>query len=524
MRNISYLIFLIALALISSSCKEFSTGSRIENLPPETKIFLFPDSGTTISKQKSKLTVHWWGDDPDGIVIGYYIKWGDEPWKFTQKTDSTFTLAIVGSDTNYTFSVCAVDNFGDGFYNQNVIRNGIDFGPEPFEDDNLNDSLDPGEKFIDIGAIDPTPAEFTFPIKNSPPLISFLKNSEVPETTFTVASFAWSTEDLDGNETIDKIYVALNDTTNFVELPGYTNFITIKAKPPFYSDTVSADIYIGTNIKQPYSIKLNNLRLNNLNKLYVKAKDIAGAFSETIVMPSSERTWFVKKQKGKILIIDDYTILDNAENFYKSMLDSLLNGAFIDKYDVLNIRYGSTSTTPGILLPKFINPTFTETLNLFDLVVWFTDNNPSLDVAQLSIRNYVEKGGKILLSMIFPQNFDTRGLSDFLPIDSVSSTPINFIPFNTPINLTSEGTNLGYPKLQRDGYGTVARIRTFYPSVGGAIPLYTIGMTGNPIIGFKDTDTRKVFIGLPLHRLNGGPSNVKKFLEKVILDEFGVTP
>ena len=516
------LIALITLTAIFISCSESIVGNKIENLPPETKLFLFPDSANGISKQKSKLQVHWWGDDPDGFVIGYYIKWENNPWGFTTKTDSTFTLAISGSDTSYTFYVAAVDNSGNGKYDNQVIRNGVNFGPEHFTDLNGNNVYDAGEHFVDIGNIDPTPATFKFPIKNSPPEISFQKNSEVPETTFTAASFSWNISDVDGEETVEKIYIALNDTSSFVELPGYVRFITITAKPPFSSDVTDATIYVGTSLNQPYAIKLPNLRLNDLNRFYIKAKDIAGAYSKTLTMPDTTKKWFVKKPKGEILIIDDYSITDNAENFYFAMFDSI---GLKNKIDYLDIKYGKTSTTPGIFLPKSINPTFTATLRLFKSVFWFTDNDPNLEVAQLTLRNYTESGGKVLLSMIFPQTFDTRSLGDFLPIDSVSPVPISFIPVNTPVNLTTDGTSLGYPQLQRDASPTpVARIRTFYPNSAAAKSLYTLGLSGNPIIGFKDNESRRIFIGLPLHRLNGGPSNVKAFFQKVFISEFGVTP
>lgn len=513
-------IFIISVVFVS--CSESFVGNKIENLPPETKLFLFPDSTFGISKQKSKLQVHWWGDDPDGFVIGFYIKWEDEPWGFTTKTDSVFTLAITGSDTSYTFYVAAVDNSGNGRYDNQVIRNGVNFGAEPFTDLNGNGVYDSGEPFVDIGNVDPTPATFKFPIKNSPPEVSFQKNSEVPETTFTAASFAWNISDVDGDETVDKIYIALNDTSSFVELPGYVRFITITANPPFSSDVTNAIIYIGSSLNQSYSVQLPNLRLNNFNTFYIKAKDIAGAYSKTITMPDTTRKWFVKKPKGEILIIDDYTIADNAESFYLSMFDSIGLG---HKVDYLDIKYGKTSTTPGIFLPKFINPTFTATLRLFKSVFWFTDNDPTLEVAQLTLRSYTESGGKVLLSMIFPQTFDTRSLGDFLPIDSVSQVPISFIPVNTPINLTTDGLLLDYPRLQRDASpAPVARIRTFYPNTAAAKSLYTLGLSGNPIIGFKDNESRRIFIGLPLHRLNGGPSNVKAFFQKVFISEFGVTP
>lgn len=522
MKRFSIIIIILILTSIFYSCSETMVGNKVENLPPETKIFLFPDTLYGISKQKSKLSVNWWGDDPDGFVIGYYIKWENEPWNFTTKTDSVFTLAISGSDTSYSFYVAAVDNSGNGSYDSQVIRNNENYGPEPFTDSNGNGIYDEGETFIDIGNIDPTPAMFKFPIKNTPPEVSFQKNSEVPETTFTAASFAWNASDIDGDETVEKVYIALNDTSSFVELPGYVRFITIMAQPPFNSNLTNADIYLGSTLNQKYSAQLPNLRLDNQNIFYLKVKDIAGAFSKTITMPDSTKKWFVKKPKGEILLIDDYAIADNAEKFYLAMFDSL---GLSNKIDYLDIKYGKTSTTPGLLLPKFINPTFTATLKLFKSVFWFTDNDPSLEIAQLTLRSYTEGSGKVLLSMIFPQTFDTRSLGDFLPIDSVSPVPINFIPVNTPVNLTSDGLSLGYPQLQRDASPSpVARIRTFFPNSAAAKSLYTLGLSGNPIIGFKDNESKRIFIGLPLHRLNGGPSNVKSFFYKVFISEFGVTP
>jgi len=525
MKKYYILIPVLISAILIISCSESITGSKVQNVPPETHIFLHPDSGKTISQQSSKLKVHWWGDDPDGFVIGYLISWDQKNYGFTPRNDSTFSLVIRGLDTSYIFSAAAVDNAGNKKYDQTVVVNGINYGSEPFTDSNNNGKWDEGEPFIDFGAIDPTPAHLTFPIKNSPPIVSFQQNSQVPETTFTVASFAWNISDVDGDETVQKVFIALNDTASFIELPGSARFVTIRAKAPFSSSTVSADVFIGTTIGTPYSIKLPNLKLDEKNIFYVKAIDIAGTFSKMIQMPDTGKAWFVKKQKGNILIIDDYGVNDQAASFYNATMDSINSGILKNKYDVLDIKYGKTSTTPGVLLPKFTNPTFTEMLKLFKVVIWYTDNDPSLEIAQLTVRNYTESGGKILLSMVFPQTFDTRGLSDFLPIDSVSPTPINIIPMNTKINLTADGTALGYSPLSIDNSTIpVARIRTFFPSAAGAKNLYTLGLTGNPIIGFKDIDTRRIFLGLPLHRCNGAPSNTKEFLRKVLIDEFGVTP
>lgn len=520
-----YKLLIPLLFIIFFSCYDNPVDNIIGNEPPDTFLSLFPDS--TIANQQSKLKVHWWGDDKDGIIAGYYFTYNDVDWYFTTKNDSTIAFIIKGRDTVYNFKVAAVDDMGNGLYDFTVNYKGKNLGGEPFTDQNGNGKYDAGEPYIDLGLIDQTPADVNLPLRNTAPEISFLKDKSgtviaIPETTFTVASFGWNASDLDGDETITKIYIALNDTANKIQLPGNVTFVTLKAKPPFSGNTVDCQVYLGTTINQPYSVTLPNLKLDNTNVLYVMAEDIAGARSKFIRMPdtSAVKNWYVKKPKGEVLIIDDYSINDNAAAFYRAEFDSIGLG---NKYDVLDIGFGKTSSASGSLLPKYINPMFTETMKLFKYVLWYTDNNPSLEAAQSSVRYYLDGGGKIMMSMLFPQFFDTRGLSDFLPIDSLNNTPINIIPQNTSVNATLEAGNNNYPNLQVDNSSVpVARVRTFYPSPT-VFNLYKLGLNDNPIIGFKSSDNHLVFLGLPLHRLNGGQGNIKKFLNKVFREEFGAS-
>lgn len=520
------LIILVLSAVISlSSCYDELVDAPVENKPPKTFVALFPDD--SISQQQSSLRVHWWADDPDGLVIGYFISIEENKWTFTSSNDSLISFPISGTDTSYIFKVAAVDNSGNGVFDNQLIVNGINFGHEPFTDLNNNGVWDSGEPFIDCGAIDPVPASILLPLKNSPPVINFLINQSgttifIPETTFTVASFGWTITDLDGDGTISKVIIALNDTSHKVELPGNTRFVTLKAEPPFSSDEVECDIYVGTSVSTPYPVKLPGLKLNDENRFYVFAEDIAGGVSQLLEMPSdgSNRDWFVKKPKGEILIIDDNGNFDNSAIFYNEIFDSLGLGDDIDTWD---IKLGRTTSTPGVLLPVFISPQFTETLKLFKYVFWYTDNDPTLGPAQVSINNYLNSGGKVLFSMIFPQVFDPRGLSDFLPLDSLSPAPISNLPINLGINPTADGVTLGYPQLRRDNSSNpVARIRTYYPNQLSAKNLYTLDLTGNPIIGFKSSDSKIIFMGVPLHRANGDPFKVKEFFEKVFFGEFGV--
>lgn len=498
-----------------NSCYENPESVPAENKPPKTFLFLFPDS--TISGQQSSLRLSWWGDDPDGLIIGYYITYDDVNWTFTTSTDSLISFPILGEDTTYIFKVAAVDNSGNGVFDQQVIQNGINFGPEPFTDLNSDGVYTAGEPFIDIGAIDPEPASISLPLKNSAPVVNFLADNNgntiaIPETTYTVASFGWIATDIDGDQTISNLYIALNDTSNKIAIPGSARFITIKAAPPFDSDIVEAEVYIGSS-SNPYHLKLPDFRLDAENILFVFAEDIAGALSNIIRMPSesAEKKWYVKKPKGEILIVDDYAPNDNAASVYNAVFDSL---GLINKIDIWDIK---------LFLPPILSPMFVETLKLFKYVFWYTDVSANMGAAQLSVNNYLNSGGKILFSMIFPQPFDSRGLNDFLPVDSITAAPRNVLFAGTPFFPTTEGASLNYPLLRLDNQAS--RIYGFYPNPFSAVRLYYYDdVSSQQIVGFKSTDSQLVFMGIPLHRANGDPFNLKEFFEKVFFDEFGVLP
>ena len=383
-------LVLILFSIFFLSCYDKLTDNPIGNIAPNTYTFLYPDS--TISGQPSRLSVHWSGDDPDGLVIGFYFTWDGTNWTFTNKNDSLFALQIGAVDTNYIFQVAAADNDGNGVYDNQVIYKGINLGPEPFKDKNANGVFDSGDEYFDIGLIDPTPAQINFPIKNSAPKVFWNSLSFLPDTSFPAMTFGWEAEDIDGNASIEHINIALNDTNNFVQLNGGIRRIAIRTKD-FTSVNPLMDILIDGNPNNIYSVKLPGLALNDTNKFFVQAVDISGAKSTFISLPNGTKKWFVKKPKGKLLIIDNSNTVDNAPSFYNQMMDSLsLSGKF-DVYDFL-------SPTQA---PPYMNITFLETIKLFNYSIWYSDNNPSLDVANASVQKYLDSGGKILLSMQFPK-------------------------------------------------------------------------------------------------------------------------
>ncbi len=497
---------------LTSSCVKHAVDNPVGNQPPHTGVFLYPDS--SISRQPSKIEMHWWGDDPDGFVIGYYFTWDGKHWSFTKSNDSLFALQIGVTDTTYTFQVSAVDNGGNGVYDKDIFQNGIDYGPEPFTDKNGNGVWDKGEDFVDIGLIDPKPASIKIPIKNSAPTVKWDDLTILPDTSYPVMTFGWIASDIDGDETIQKINIALNDTSNpnnIVTLDGTVRNITLRTSD-FSSPNPSMDILIGGLESNIATEKLPGLKLNSDNRFYVQAVDISGAKSKFIAIPDSGKNWYVKKPVGNLLIVDDYATPDNAASFYNSMFADSLN--LKNKFDVYDLN-----ALPSQSYSKS-NVTILLTLKLFKYLFWYTDNNPSLDLISTVTQNYLDAGGKIAFSMQFPQTIDLSVLQGFLPINADSSDARLTLLSGT--KFSASNTQPGYPDLQLTT--TIFRVKSFYLNPLGAIPIYYLPnneMKG--YIGFTDSQKKLFFIGIPLHKAEGGSANVKALLQKVFFTDFGLT-
>ncbi len=514
MNKIIYKILLLLTAVFTLQfCSESINDNKIENSAPDTFLFLYPDND--ISQQPSRLRVHWWGDDPDGLVTGFYFKWDalDPNWTFTTKNDSLFSLPIGSADTTFKFLVSAADNNGNGVYDNSVFQNGIDYGPEPFIDSDSNGVWNNGETFFDIGLIDPTPAERDFPIKNSAPVVEWNEASSLPLESFPVTTIGWNATDTDGDESITEIQIALNDTSNWITLDGNVRLVTVRITDLNAAEP-EMDVLIGADQNNILPEKLVDLKLNDNNRFYLRAKDISGGVSDIITLPDTSRDWFVKKPKGKILVIDDYQGGSDIVTFYNELFSSVNNGSLTDKFDVFDIENSS--------LP-YPNISFLETIKLFDYVYWYSDTSPNLTFANLVTQKFIENGGKIFFSMTFEESsddfgFDLAAIQNFLPVDALGEEePVPFLLKGASILPSDAGS--GYPQLETTT--TVGFVRTFVPSVT-AYEIYDIAspqINGN--IAFMDNSKNLFFIGIPLHRADGIEGNVQVLFEKVLFEEFG---
>jgi len=276
------ILFLLTAGL--AGCGSDKTAGPGPNKPPETHLFLvIGDSlgqvtGDTLpGRYYSRQILHWYGDDPDGEVIGYQWAWGDTSagqWTFTTDVMDTFYVPIRDTMGYFTFFVRAVDN----------------------------DS-----------ALDATPAKMTFPIINSPPEVSFpFAFTHNYDTAYFVSlnymTFNWNGGDPDGDLTIVGYDFYLGDSSMRVD--------DLDTVTWHHLDSLTTR-YTFTNLQPGFY------------RFFLRCQDIAGAYSPVIFYPDTIRgKWEVKPVVGNILYIDDNLYFFNSEHIFTDILDSLYPGGY----------------------------------------------------------------------------------------------------------------------------------------------------------------------------------------------------
>jgi hypothetical protein len=565
LRSIHTLVPLLLLSLMFG-CNEHITDNPAGMQQPRTYLWLFPDS--TVGVGVSRQHLHWWGDDPDGVVKGFLFSFkivdknittlpvpDTLRYIYTQKNDSTVSFPLDTLFERFLVVVRSVDNSFSGLSEGDVVR----MLPFPFLDRNDNGIYDAGDVQLPLltSALDPKGAVQTFPVRNTPPSVSFVQNPndpsaqlKQPDTTYTCATFVFSATDPDGQNTLRSYRIALNDTSdpsNWLTIPMRDSMVTLVV-PRQRSDAagaaVVADVYAGTFLGRQLIGQIPGLKLDALNVFFVQARDVAGEYSQAAVMPSGSGRWFVKRPRGRLLLVSDYVNSDasTALGTYLASLAAVPGGEF-QVVDRLNIGLGVTlddknNGKTGTLVPAFADPALIQTFLLYDYVFWYTDQFPSLGVAQVTLFPYLQNGGKVLFSTSFLNTIDPRGaLRDFAPIDSVSSVTLpapalpsvgdTRIPANTVVYPDSSNPGDIFPLLAFDASRVNHSIfmrpiyrrsdaryiyhlqpdsmRVIYhPGLPDSVVLRNRrnNYLGAPNIGVVDGERHIVFIGLPLHLLN----------------------
>lgn len=424
----------------------------------------------TITASRQHLS--WWGEDLDGNVVAYDIRWSsDTNWARTTVEDSLFYVPIRTALDVFEFSVRAVD---------------------------------------DSGLVDPMPSRLVFPIRNSRPEISFRYGSnplksEHGDTSFTfpTRTFVWDATDLDGSETITDILYALDDTCS-------TCWDTLDSRE--YTSVTLKDLEPG------------------IHTMYLKARDIAGAESDIIRFPDPDNTaetrgWVVKPVLGDILLVDDFpqNSSNTTKNWYRSILDSIVGPGQYSTWEI------------GESLPYSKND-LKANLAYFDHVIWFsayTGQETYLD-ASSNLYSYVLGGGNLFINtpdlkdstfVFFPLKSTAKinpkgrllsgrrlvsqidGLADLVTSTLIAIRVKSFVPDETQ-------------------FENVKNVYLLDDPVSGD------EWTGNPIVcamgQFQSTITQKsgkvVLMSLPLHSgsdaVMEGEGSALDFLDYIINQEF----
>lgn len=494
--NRSTILLLSLFGLIA--CETSITGSLNENKAPITNLTINSVNRTGDDRLSSQIAVSWWGDDPDGYVVGYEYTYNNDTlstdWKYTLKTDSTFVLPLVfGKDTSdVVFRIRAVDN---------------------------------------LEKRDPIGASVIFPIRNSKPTIKFIKAETPPDTSYSIFSFGWNAFDLDGKSNINKIEVAINSTTDWINLGNVEEFITLDLQDQS-QNTSAADVYFGKNFRNAGQA-FSGFNVNALNKFFIRVTDNAGAVSKLDTVK-----WYIKRQNSRILVLNDYSA-ENSNTILKFHLDQL-DSVGLSNVDVINISDGTASAFSRVprstALPRVTDPTLTRMLAKWDFIYLISsDYERNLYYMSEMSSRFFDKGGKMFIN-IQAKNLDNSDpVFTFLPNSGVTPLPSGENATNFRISsgtLTNSPTNPSLPAFKL--VSTRSAIPPIAPSAG-AVSLLTINFsyqvlgfpppaprdfTGNESICLINAEGNKIHLSLNLQDLNGN-ANVDKLIRYLCIDELG---
>ncbi len=487
----------LLLLLLLPACETALEGNLNENMPPSTFLTVDEINLEDENRLSSQINISWWGNDPDGFIIGFEVKVSDNPdadWIFTSRSDSTFVLPITpGQDfDDVLFSVRAVDN-----------------------DD----------------ARDPDPASVTFPIKNSLPFVELNSQELPPDSTFTVASFGWNIGDPDGFQNILRTEIAFNDSTegNWIEIPLPETeedglFVTVVLDNG-ESPTSSGELFTGRAFRSAGET-VEGIRINDVNEFFVRTTDRALATSEI-----GSFSWFVKEKTSDILVLND--IGGDTEQQELSFHLQALEQAGLE-FDIWNITDGESGGGRKVRLseafPTVINPTLRITLAEWNSIYWVSDDvDRNITFAQDILTDFFDNNGTLFATMPMKLISPEDPIFSFLPVARLGELPIIGIGFQI-----SSDTEVTSPVSTLPVLRTNTRITNVAPMepIGGATPLYETDFRVRTVLGstsdfddfeyvaIRNPEGNFIFFGMDLSTLDAN-NNIDALLQQLLINELG---
>ncbi len=498
-----FILFLFSAIFVLKGCEQGGiSGEELENELPTTSLTVDQANLPENTLLSSRVNLSWWGNDPDGYLLGYEYAINDtseNAWTFTTKTDSIFTLPITAGQAADTvlFKIRSVDN---------------------------------------RQARDPIGARIVLPVRNTVPTIEFNSNQLPPDTTFTTASFGWTVQDQDGLVSLDRIEIAFNDTlneNNWVQVPLPSeddegrSFVTLfmENQTP---GPITAEVKLGTGLSIPAEpITFTNIFLDQENTAYIRVIDNSGAVS-----PVQSHTWFAKSRQSRVLMLNDDDSDDSNANQAFHLQQLAANGI---TPDVLIINDGEAAGGTKVRISEAF-PGNLETLRAelaeWDYIYWFSNNlDRNITFAQNITTDFLSNGGTLFVTIpskiLTPQD----EVFNFLPVGDIAKVE----GIQTSFRLLRNGfvspvdTLAGLPELQiTRTLTTVAPMQ----AVAGARALYTADfraqiITGQLIdyTGFEDVviqsgEGNLIYVALDLTDLTGN-NNVADLINELAVQELG---
>ncbi len=431
--------FIIIIAIIALiGCEREPPTQPVLNIPPETRIFVEGIVDTVPARQ----VIHWWGNDPDGFVVGYHYNWdGGEDTIFTVLTCDTFVLRAEDTVNFHTLTVWAEDN----------------------ED-----------------AIDPTPAELTIPVRNSPPTVEFKDKSLPDDTTLCVATLYLVAHDIDGDESVAGFYYRLDTDISRSFIPVDTPYVTLR------------DITLGERT------------------FYAWAVDESNALSDSI-----SYTWWVEEIVSDILIVDDEPGA-GAGLFYKEIMESL------------GLNYNLWRIEDALPYSPFDVEITINELG-FTTIIWYTGRDVShLPDAQKPVERYLDDGKNFLL-------VSPSVLNGFYDPEIPSPFPDNYLGVDLATVIWDKLIPIG-SIISRDtlisGYPDSLKVSSFiskfdaFEAVEGTEVIYRLSESGlwegrlGVAVRHPAQNPNCVFFSIPIDKLNG-LGNAGDVVRYVLKEEFG---
>ncbi|MTI87263.1 MAG: hypothetical protein FH748_04765 [Balneolaceae bacterium] len=498
-KHISLLLFTV---ILFTGCDSSLDGELNKNQLPTTNLTVERINRGDDFRLSSQIEISWWGNDPDGYIVGYEYAINDTSegnWTFTEKSDSLFILPITEgqSEDEVLFKVRSVDN---------------------------------------DGAKDPVGASLVYPIVNTKPEVQINRNESPPDTLFSISSFGWEIEDKDGLGNIDRTEIALNDTLNgWVSIPlpeeDETQLFVSLAVDNTQPGIQTAQVFQGRAYnravdKDGNPVEVPGMEVGARNIFYVRVVDAAGAVSNVDTL-----SWFVKQQQSDVLFINDDGGINSLPNQQAHL--NLLAELGIHP-DVWMINGGEVEQQKIALseaFPAVIDPTLKKTLAKWDHIYWISDNiDRNITYALDITSDFFNNGGSMFVNIPMKGISQEDEIFNFLPVDSIGvlegiqtnflvngNVDVNPVDVSTDVVLKTESRSTGVFPLKPISGATLLYETDFKATTIIGVNQDYQGFEG---VGIENPEGDLAYFGMDLVNLNGN-NNLAELIEFVCRQRLG---